>query len=52
MISPRLTAVQRHRYHLQNFGVGGLVLAHTGTNAQAREDDLILNDRWIISPTF
>jgi hypothetical protein len=36
----------------RNFGVGGLVLSQTGTNSQAREDDVIFNDRWIISPTL
>lgn len=36
----------------RNFGVGGLVLAETGVNSQAREDDVIFNDRWVISPTL
>lgn len=36
----------------RNQGAGGLVLAQTGTNAEAREDDVIFNDRIIISPTF
>lgn len=35
-----------------NFGVGGLVLAEAGVNMQAREDDVIFNDRWIVSPTI
>jgi Carboxypeptidase regulatory-like domain len=36
----------------RNLGVGGLVLAQSGVNAQAREDDVIFNDRVIISPTL
>jgi hypothetical protein len=36
----------------RNQGVGGLVLAQAGTNAEAREDDVIFNDRIIISPTL
>jgi len=36
----------------RNFGVGGLVLAEAGVNIQAREDDVIFNDRWIVSPTI
>jgi hypothetical protein len=36
----------------RNFGVGGLVLAEAGVNTQAREDDVIFNDRWIVSPTI
>lgn len=36
----------------RNFGVGGLVLAEAGVNMQAREDDVIFNDRWIVSPTI
>src|ERR1700712_1998760 len=31
----------------RNQGVGGLVLAQTGVNAEAREDDVIFNDRII-----
>jgi hypothetical protein len=36
----------------RNAGVGGLVLAEAGINSQAREDDVIFNDRWIVSPTL
>lgn len=36
----------------RNFGVGVLVLAEAGVNTQAREDDVIFNDRWIVSPTI
>jgi Carboxypeptidase regulatory-like domain len=36
----------------RNLGVSGLVLAQSGVNAQAREDDVIFNDRVIISPTL
>jgi hypothetical protein len=36
----------------RNQGVGGLVLAQTGVNMQSREDDVIFNDRMIISPTL
>ena len=36
----------------RNLGVSGLVLAQTGVNAQAREDDVIFNDRVVISPTL
>jgi hypothetical protein len=36
----------------RNLGVGGLVLQQSGVNAQAREDDVIFNDRVIISPTL
>ncbi len=36
----------------KNLGVGGLVLAQSGVNAQAREDDVIFNDRVVISPTL
>ena len=36
----------------RNAGVGGLVLAAAGANSQAREDDVIFNDRWIVSPTL
>jgi hypothetical protein len=51
----------RHRVSLQynvtdtiskNLGVGGLVLPQSGVNAQAREDDVIFNDRVVISPTL
>jgi hypothetical protein len=35
-----------------NLGVGGLVLPQSGVNAQTREDDVIFNDRVIISPTL
>jgi TonB dependent receptor len=33
-------------------GVGGLALSQSGVNAQAREDDVIFNDRLVISPTL
>jgi Carboxypeptidase regulatory-like domain len=36
----------------RNQGVGGLVLSSTGVNAQTREDDVIFNDRIVISPTL
>jgi hypothetical protein len=36
----------------ENQGVGGLVLAQSGVNAEAREDDVIFNDRIIVSPTL
>lgn len=36
----------------RNQGVGGLVLAETGSNAESREDDVIFNDRIIVSPTL
>jgi hypothetical protein len=36
----------------RNQGVGGLVLSQTGVNVQSREDDVIFNDRIIISPTL
>jgi hypothetical protein len=36
----------------ENLGAGGLVLSQSGVNAQAREDDVILNDRIVISPTL
>ena len=36
----------------ENLGAGGLVLSQTGVNAQAREDDVIFNDRVVISPTL
>lgn len=36
----------------RNQGVGGLVLSSAGVNAQSREDDVIFNDRIIISPTL
>ncbi|MBT9330608.1 TonB-dependent receptor [Paracidobacterium acidisoli] len=36
----------------ENLGAGGLVLAQGGVNAQAREDDVIFNDRIVISPTL
>jgi hypothetical protein len=34
----------------RNLGVGGVVLPESGVNAQAREDDVIFNDRVVISP--
>ncbi len=36
----------------QNSLVGGLVLAEAGVNTDSREDDLILNDRMIFSPSL
>lgn len=36
----------------QNKGVGGIVLPEAGVNTNSREDDLILNDRIIISPNL
>jgi hypothetical protein len=51
----------KHRVSLQynvtdtvseNLGAGGLVLPQSGVNAQAREDDVIFNDRVVISPTL
>ncbi len=36
----------------RNQSAGGLVLAQAGVNAQAREDDVIFNDRIIVSPTL
>jgi TonB dependent receptor/Carboxypeptidase regulatory-like domain len=36
----------------RNQGVGGLVEAETGVNAQSREDDLIFNDRLTLSPVM
>lgn len=36
----------------RNLGAGGLVLSQSGVNAQAREDDVIFNDRLIISPSL
>ncbi|HWZ01409.1 MAG TPA: TonB-dependent receptor [Edaphobacter sp.] len=35
-----------------NAGVGGITLAEAGYNLNSREDDAILNDRIIISPTL
>jgi len=36
----------------RNLGVGGLVLPEAGVNSQAREDDILFNDRWIVSPSL
>ena len=36
----------------RNMGVSGLVLAQNGVDAQTREDDVIFDDRVIISPTL
>src|SRR5579859_908537 len=36
----------------RNLGVGGVVLSQSGVNAQAREDDIVFNDRVVISPTL
>ena len=36
----------------ENLGAGSLVLPQSGVNAQAREDDVIFNDRVVISPTL
>ncbi|MDP9050890.1 MAG: TonB-dependent receptor [Acidobacteriota bacterium] len=35
-----------------NSGVGGIVLPEAGTNNSSREDDLIFNDRIIVSPSL
>ena len=35
-----------------NSGVGGIVLPEAGTNNSSREDDLIFNDRIIVSPNL
>jgi hypothetical protein len=52
---------ENHRASLQynvtdtiarNQGVGGIVLAEAGVNSQTREDDVIFNDRLILSPTL
>lgn len=54
-------ATPNHRFSMQynvedvitrNQGVGGLVLASSGVNAQSREDDLVFNDGLTISPTL
>jgi hypothetical protein len=44
-------------YNFQNYaennsGIGGLVLPEAGINTQSREDDLILNDRLILTPNL
>ena len=36
----------------QNMGVGGIVLPEAGINTDSREDDLIFNDRIIITPNL
>ena len=36
----------------ENFGAGALVLPQSGVNSQAREDDVIFNDRVVVSPTL
>jgi hypothetical protein len=36
----------------RNQGVGGLVLDDTGVNTQSREDDLVFNDNYIVSPSI
>ena len=36
--------------HLDHAGVGGIVLAEAGYNNDSREDDLIFNDRLIVTP--
>ncbi|WP_246153471.1 TonB-dependent receptor [Terriglobus albidus] len=36
----------------RNLGVGGLVTQDAGINSQAREEDVIFNDRLILSPTL
>jgi hypothetical protein len=38
--------------HLDNAGVGGIVLAEAGYNNDSREDDLIFNDRIILTPSL
>lgn len=54
-------ASANHRLSLQynvediitrNQGVGGLALGSTGVNTQSREDDLVFNDSYTISPTL
>lgn len=37
---------------LNNSGVGGFVLAEAGVNSVSREDDLLINDSIILSPTL
>jgi len=39
-------------YHDVNSGVGGLVVAEAGFNSDSREDDLIFNDRIIVTPNL
>ena len=36
----------------RNRGAGGLVESNSGVNAQAREDDILFNDRIILGPTL
>jgi hypothetical protein len=36
----------------RNLGVGGIVLSQSGVNAQAREDDVVFNDRIVISSSL
>jgi outer membrane receptor protein involved in Fe transport len=38
--------------HTDNAGVGGIVLAEAGYNTDSREDDLIFNDRIIVTPNL
>lgn len=39
-------------YAENNSGIGGLVLPEAGINTQSREDDLIFNDRLILTPNL
>ena len=34
----------------RNQGVGGLILGDTGVNTQSREDDIVINDSYTVSP--
>jgi Carboxypeptidase regulatory-like domain len=36
----------------RNQGVGGLVLGDTGVNTQSREDDIVFNDSYTVSPSI
>jgi hypothetical protein len=36
----------------RNQGVGGLVLGDAGVNTQSREDDIVFNDSYTVSPTI
>jgi hypothetical protein len=49
--SHRLQVGYNFEYDSRQYsGVGGLTLREAGTNSQSREDDLIFNDRIIVSP--
>lgn len=39
-------------YNARNEGVGGIVLAEAGANSEGREDDLIVNDRIVVSSSI